>query len=110
MNEACSLPGDGLWIKGRGDHAVARALEARELVRVACAPDAKACVHVTAAGRKLVYRIRDAIADLLTARRYERSQAARLMREGWRPAAILHAIGDNPEAHGLVLEKRGAAS
>ena len=47
----CSLPGDGLRIKGSGAHRVARGLEMLGFVRVSAPPDQKACVHVTAEGR-----------------------------------------------------------
>ncbi len=49
----CSLPGDGLRIKGAGAHRVARTLEAMGLVRVsrAAEEERKARVHVTKAGR-----------------------------------------------------------
>lgn len=48
----CSLPGDGLRIKGSGQHRVARSLEALGFVRVAVPGDGrKAHVHVTQEGR-----------------------------------------------------------
>jgi len=47
----CSLPGDGLRIKGPGQHRVARSLAAMGLVRVAAAPERKARVHITVDGR-----------------------------------------------------------
>lgn len=48
----CSLPGDGLRIKGSGEHVTARALERLGFVRVAIPSDnRKARVHVTRAGR-----------------------------------------------------------
>jgi hypothetical protein len=51
LANGCSLPGDGLRIKGSGQHRVARGLEDLGLVRVARAPEQKARVHITAAGR-----------------------------------------------------------
>lgn len=48
----CSLPGDGLRIKGSGQHRIARNLEAIGYVRVASPPDAKARVHITELGRR----------------------------------------------------------
>jgi hypothetical protein len=53
----CSLPGDGLRIKGAGQHRVARALEDMGFVRVDGRPfaahgEAKARVHITKSGRK----------------------------------------------------------
>src|SRR5271154_3737590 len=58
----CSLPGDGLRIKGSGPHRAARILESFGLVRVAESPGFKSRVHITQAGR----RIREQIAsDLL---------------------------------------------
>jgi DNA-binding MarR family transcriptional regulator len=49
----CSLPGDGLRIKGAGAHRVARTLEAMGFVRVARPAEdgRKARVHVTKEGR-----------------------------------------------------------
>ena len=47
----CSLPGDGLRIKGPGQHRIARSLEEMGLVRVAAAPEQKARVYVTVEGR-----------------------------------------------------------
>ncbi len=50
--EACSLPGDGLRIKGPGEHRSASGLERSGLVRVARPSDGqKARVHVTENGR-----------------------------------------------------------
>ena len=47
----CSLPGDGLRIKGPGQHRIARSLEVMGYVRVAAAPEQKARVHITVSGR-----------------------------------------------------------
>jgi hypothetical protein len=48
----CSLPGDGLRIKGPGQHRTARLLEAMGLVRVAVLLDGrKAYVYITVNGR-----------------------------------------------------------
>jgi DNA-binding MarR family transcriptional regulator len=49
----CSLPGDGLRIKGSGQHRSARLLEDRGLVRVYAPSDGrKARVHITPEGRR----------------------------------------------------------
>ena len=49
----CSLPGDGLRIKGSGRHHTARALEALGMVRVGVPADGrKAHVYITERGRE----------------------------------------------------------
>ena len=49
----CSLPGDGLRIKGSGRHRAARALEALGMVRVGVPADGrKAHVYITERGRE----------------------------------------------------------
>ena len=55
--DGCSLPGDGLRIKGPGQHRIARGLEEAGLVRVAAAPGQKARVHITVDGRKVRERM-----------------------------------------------------
>lgn len=58
----CSLPGDGLPIKGAGSHAIARALERLGFVRLAVPGDGrKARVHITKEGRKERERIAAAL-------------------------------------------------
>jgi len=48
----CSLPGDGLRIKGSGAHRTARALETMGYIQVAAAPKQKARVYITELGRR----------------------------------------------------------
>ena len=67
----CSLPGDGLRIKGAGQHSTADSLRRRGLVRVAIPADdaLKARVHVTPEGRAERERIaRELIRELIPGR------------------------------------------
>ncbi len=57
----CSLPGDGLRIRGAGQHRVAESLFMLGLVRVAKSPGSKARVHVTVEGRACRERIGQAL-------------------------------------------------
>lgn len=62
--EECSMPGDGLRIKGPGAHRIAQNLAAKGLVRVVRSADEKARVHVTEKGRRLARRVRASIKAL----------------------------------------------
>ena len=75
----CSLPGDGLRIKGPGAHRTARALEALGYVRVAAAPEHKARVHVTELGRRHRERMGS---DLMRAKDRKVSQFSDTVRRG----------------------------
>ena len=100
---ACSLPGDGLRIKGAGAHNTARWLEYAGLVRVARAPDAKARVHVTTEGRAFARRMLNALRELLQEYGFQDDVAEQLQKDGWLHGPLRHALVDGPEAHNLHL-------